>query len=47
MFSSILARIDSARAQLMNTWAATLGVPVETVERLLFEFNALPREGLQ
>ena len=45
--NSILARIDSARVQLMSTWAATLGVPVETVERLLFEFNALPMKGLQ
>lgn len=45
--NSALARIDSARAQLMSTWATTLGVPVEMVERLLFEFNALPMQVLR
>lgn len=45
--NSVLARIASARVQLMSSWAATLGVPVETVERLLFEFNALPTKVLQ
>jgi hypothetical protein len=41
------ARVDAARSQLVCTWSAALGVPAETVERLLLEFDILPRRALR
>ena len=41
------ARIDAARAQLVRTWTPALKVPAETIERLLREFNNLPRKALR
>jgi hypothetical protein len=38
------ARVDAARAQFVRVWAAALGVPAETIERLLLEFGNLPRK---
>lgn len=40
-------RVDGARAQLVCAWTAALGVPAETVERLLLEFSRLPRKALR
>lgn len=36
------ARVDAARAQLVRAWTGELGVPPETLERLLSEFGNLP-----
>jgi hypothetical protein len=41
------ARVDAARAQLVRTWTLALKVPVETIERLLREFDNLPRKALR
>ncbi len=41
------ARVDAARAQLVRTWTLALKVPAETIERLLREFDNLPRKALR
>lgn len=41
------ARVDAARAQLVRTWTLALKVPAETIERLLLEFDNLPRKTLR
>ena len=39
------ARVDAERAQLVRAWTAALGCPPETIERLLSEFDDLPRKS--
>ena len=41
------ARVKTARARLVHAWSTTLGVPVETIEQLLLDFNHLPRKVLR